>query len=57
MANCWIAFGLALDIVGALTIAMPDFPILAKKFTFGKLRLGREALEAGGVHGRGTGSS
>lgn len=43
------SIGLACDILGALILAVPDVPLLAQRFDFGRLRRAREKMEAEGV--------
>ena len=49
MTNWIIALGLALDIVGAFLIALPDLPHLKTRFRFGRLRKAQRKMELGGV--------
>jgi hypothetical protein len=49
LAESLTAAGLVLDIVGAGVIAAPDIPRLNRFSRYGRLRIGREKLESGGV--------
>lgn len=50
-----IIVGLLLDIVGAFVIAVPDFPELDRRFLFGRLRVGQDRMESGGLSRGDTG--
>lgn len=43
------SIGLACDILGALILAVPDVPLLAQWFEFGRLRHARKKMEAEGI--------
>jgi len=49
------SLGLACDILGALILAVPDVPLLAQRFEFGRLRRAREKMESEGVQARNVG--
>lgn len=55
MANWIIALGLALDIVGAFLIAVPDLPYLKTRFRFGRLRKAQRKIGLGGITQEDTG--
>ena len=52
-----IVFGLFLDIVGAIALAIPDFPMLRNRFRVGRLIEGRRELENGTLTAEDTGFS
>jgi hypothetical protein len=47
--TCFVVAGLALDIFGAVLIAIPDVPRLSELVGAGALKRAREQMEAGGV--------